>query len=101
MYLAGLKFYQLDLGIECSAFTDPRLERTIQGIKRDHNEPERRLRTPLTRPHLLSIISLLQGSHYDKIVLKAAFTLAFAGFLRVVEFTYKEADRQLGTSYSK
>ena len=40
LYLAGIKSYQLDLGIECSAFSDLRLERTIQGIKRDHNEPE-------------------------------------------------------------
>lgn len=39
LYLCGIKSYQLDLGIECLAFTDPRLERTLQGIKRDHNEP--------------------------------------------------------------
>ena len=43
LYLAGLKSYQLDLGIECTVFSDPRLERTIQGIKRQHNEPERRV----------------------------------------------------------
>jgi len=56
LYLAGLECYQLDLGIECSALIDPRLARTIQGIKRDHNEPERRIGTLLTRPHLLSIL---------------------------------------------
>jgi len=101
LYLAGLKSYQLDLGIECTAFKDPRLECPIQGIKRDHNQPERRIRTPLTHPHLLAIVTLLPVSSYDNIVLRAAFTLAFAGFLRVGEFTYKEADRELGTSYSK
>ena len=101
LYLAGLKSYQLDLGIECTAFSDPRLERTIQGIKREHHEPERRVRTPLTRPHLIRILATLPIHSYDNIVLYAAFTLAFARFLRVGEFTYREADRELGVSFSK
>ena len=101
LYLTGIKSYQLDLGIDCSAFGDPRLERTIQGIKRDHNEPERRFRTPLIRPHLLSILHHLQAPSYDNIVLRAAFTLAFAGFLRVGEFTYREADTELGNSFPR
>jgi len=62
LYLTGIKSYQLDLGIDCTAFGDPRLERTIQGIKRDYNEPERRLRTPLTQPYLLDILRHLRGS---------------------------------------
>jgi len=101
LYLAGLKSYQLDLGIECRAFSDPRLERTIQGIKREHNEPECRNRTPLTRQHLLKIVSCLTPNHYKSAVICASFTLAFAGFLRVGEFTYKEADRDLGPSFGK
>ena len=35
--LSGLKSYQLDLGIGCIACPKLRLERTIQGIKRDLN----------------------------------------------------------------
>jgi len=101
LYLSGLKSYQLDLGIECLAFTDPRVERTIQGIKRDHNEPEQRTRTPLTRPYLLRILRYLPAPDYDNTMLYAAFTLAFAGFLRVGEFTYREADRELGASFPK
>ena len=101
LYLSGLKSYQLDLGIECTAFSDLRLERTIQGIKRDHNQPERATRAPLTRPHLLAILRHLRVSTYNNVVLRAAFTLAFAGFLRVGEFTYKKVDRELGTSYAK
>jgi len=99
-YVTGIKSYQLDLGINTTAFSDARLERTIQGIKRDHNEPERWIRSPLTRPYLLRLLSHLPQSNYDNIVLQAAFTLAFAGFLRVGEFTYHNADRQLGTSFS-
>ena len=101
LYLAGVKSYQLDLGIDCKAFSDPRLERTIQGIKRDHNEPERRIRTPLTRPFLLSVLSPLTNNQYEDVVLHAAFTLAFAGFLRVGEFTYKESDRNLAEGFGK
>ena len=43
LYLAGIKSYQIDLGIECAAFADPRLERMIQGIKCDDEEPECRI----------------------------------------------------------
>ena len=101
LYLTGIQSYQLDLGIDRTAFSDPRLERTIQGIKRDHNEPERRIRSLLTRPHLLCLPSHLPQSNYDNIVLRAAFTLVFAGFLPVGEFTCHNADRQLGTSFPK
>ena len=101
LYLAGIKSYQLDLGIECSEFTDPGLERRIQGIKRDHGEPDRRTRTPLTRPYLLQILSRLRVHNYENTVLQAAFTLAFAGFLRVGEFTYKGADMEMGPAFAK
>jgi len=81
LYLSGIKLYQLDLGIETTAFSDPRLEQTLQGIKRDHNEPDRRERTPLTRPCLLLILSKLGTTNYNDIVTHAAFTLAFSAFL--------------------
>jgi len=101
LYLTGIKSYQLDLGIDCTTFGDPRLERTIQGIKRDHNEPERRLRSPLTCPYLLDVLRHIRGSQYYHIVLRAAFILAFAAFLRVGEFTYREIDKLLGRSLSR
>ena len=101
LYLAGIKSYQLDLGIECAAFGDPRLERTIHGIKRDHREPERRIRTPLTRPHLLLILRHLSRSNYNDVATRAAFTLAFAAFLRVGEFTYKQTDLTLRDAFPK
>ena len=101
LYLTGIKSYQLDLGIECAAFLQPRLERTIQGIKRDPCEPEQPIRTPLTRPFLLRILQYLSATDYGDIVLSAAFALAFAGFLRVGEFTYTQADRNLGRAFPK
>ena len=99
LYLTGIKSYQLDLGIDCTAFTDPRLERTLQGIKRDHSEPARRTRTLLTRPHLLHMLHHLGSSNYDDLTIRAAFTLAFASFLRIGEFTHKAIDLQMGPSF--
>jgi len=99
LHLCGIKPYQLDLGLECSAFIDPRLERTLQGIKRDHNQPDRQPRTPLTRPNLLHILRQLPGSEYNEIVPGAAFILAFARFLRVGQFTYWVSDLNLGSPF--
>ena len=101
LYLSGIKSYHLDLGIGSDAFSDPRLERTLQGIKRDHNEPERRARTPLTRPYLLRLLSAVGTGSYDQAVTRAAFTLAFAAFLRVGEFTYRVADSPAGIVFRK
>ena len=67
--LSGLKSYPLDLGIECIAFTDPGLERTIPGIKHDLNQPERTTRAPLTPPYLLAILRHLPVSTYNNVVL--------------------------------
>jgi len=99
LYLCGIKSYQHDLGIECTAFADPRLERTLQGIKRDHQEPQLRERTPLTRPALLVMLNGLTQLNYNDVVLRAAFSLAFAGFLRVGEFTYRRIDLDLGPAF--
>jgi len=74
---------------------------TIQEIKREHNKPARRTRSPLTHLHLLRLLHHLESSDYDLTLLRAAFTLAFAGFLRVGEFTYQEADIQLGLLFHK
>ena len=101
LYLAGIKSYQLDLGIDCCAFTDPRLERTIQCIKCDHSETDRRTRTPLTHAFLLQILRCLNISTYNNIILQAAFTFVFAGFLRVGKFTYKDKEQELGPTFTQ
>ena len=101
LYLAGINSYKLDLGIECAAFADPPLERTILGINRDHLEPERRIQTPLTQPHHLLNLHHLSRSNYNHVATQAAFTLAFAGFLPVGEFTYKQRDLTLGDAFPK
>jgi len=65
----------------------------------NHNQPDRQKRTALTRRDLLITINHLGGASYDDIVLQASFTLAFAGFLRVGEFTYRQIDQELGFAF--
>ena len=91
--------YQLDLGIECTAFADPCLERTLQGIKRDHQEQQLRERTRLTRPVLLVLLNRLTQLKHNDIVLRAAISPAFLGFRRVREFTYRRIDLDLGPAF--
>lgn len=99
LYLCGLKSYHIDLGFPVIAFQDDRLERVTQGIKREHAEPGRRDRSPLTRDCLLKILRHLRYPSFSNITLRAAFTLAFASFLRVGEFTYQKADLELGPNF--
>jgi len=101
LYLAGIESYQLDLGIECAAFAEPGLERTIQGIKRDHLKPERQIPTLLAWPLLLLMLRPLALSNFNNVATQAAFTLGFAAFLPVREFTYKQTDLTLGDAFPK
>ena len=41
----------------------------------------------------------LGRSDYDDLMIRAGFTLAFASFLRIGEFTYKAIDLQMGPSF--
>ena len=103
LYLCGLKSYHVDLGLPSGAlaFQDERLERAIRRIMREHPEPDRRERTPLTWELLLRILGQHRLSHqtYNSLTLRAVFTLAFAGFLRVGEFTYHRTDLELGPQF--
>ena len=99
LYLCGMESYQLDLGIEWTAFTELCLERTLQGIKRNHNERQRRDRTLLICRNLVLMLSTVGHTSYDDTVIRAAFTLAFATFLRVGKFTYKQVDLEFGGAF--
>ena len=45
------------------------------------------------------MINTLSDLNYDDVVIRAAFTLAFAAFLRVGEFPYRETDLNLGPTF--
>ena len=99
LYLCGLKSHHVDLGLPTSAFLDVRLERVIRGFKHEHAEPGRRARSPLTRDCLLKVLRYLWQPTYKNATLRAAFTLAFASFLQIGEFTYSKADLDLGPNF--
>lgn len=70
-------------------------------IKREDSKLERGERTPLTPPNVLCLLCLMPLTNYNNTMLQAAFTLAFAGFRRVGELTYKKSNWELGASFSK
>jgi len=99
LYLVSIKSYQLDQGIDWTAFSEPQLERTLLGTKRDDNEPTRLTRTPLTHSHLVRLLNHLQIHDYNDTVTRAALTPAFACFWLIGEFTYFALDPQIGPAF--
>ena len=75
-------------------FHYPTLERIIQGICRLRREPKVKERLPITRFILLEVLALFDTTTHTETTFHAAFCLAFAGFLRIGEFTWSKADQQ-------
>ena len=68
-------------------FHYPTLERIIQGICRLRREPKVKERLPITRFILLEVLALFDTTTRTGATFHAVFCLAFAGFLRIGEFT--------------
>lgn len=93
-YITGVRSAQLDIGAtraELEVFHHPSLERLVNGIKRLQGEAGRRERRPITRPILLQMLALLNQDTLHGATFHAAFSLAFAAFLRIGEFTHSAA----------
>jgi integrase len=93
-YLAGLRSAHVDLGFTAldDSFHHPMLQRVVAGIRKFRGEAKVQEREPLTRDLLLRVLSLFDTSSQYGATLHASFCLAFAGFLRIGEFTYSQTD---------
>ena len=75
------------------AFESPILQRYIRGIKRKNGEINKRKRKAITRDILLKILANFDIFIRREITLHAAFCFAFANFLRIDEFIYKQDEQ--------
>lgn len=100
-YLSGLRSWHVDLGLAVDQFSDRTLERCLCGIRRFYGEKDRRPCLPITLPVLERCLATLAGrlvveghalTIRELAVLRAAWTLAFASFLRCGEATYDRLD---------
>ena len=94
-YLAGLRSLRLECTLdeaELKVYSHPILQRVIKGFRRIYGEGDTRERQPITRDILLKLISRFDQTTLEGANLHAAFCLAFAGFLRMGEFTYNKVE---------
>lgn len=90
--LSSLRSYHVDMGFDIDVFRNQQLDQVVRGIKRLIPDPDRRERTPITREILVRLLNSLDPSTPKGRLLRAAFSLAFAGFLRSGELTYEAED---------
>lgn len=96
-YLNEVKFYQINISISpqnLKVFHYSMLERIVASIKRLIKEKDKKKRKPITREILVQLLNNLDQKILNGAVLHAAYSMAFAIFLKCEEFTYtvREAD---------
>jgi integrase len=96
--LSALASLNTDLGADPSAVTNGRVERVIAGANRFHGNSTKPQPLPITLPILRKLLSTIRlrpfayGGPADSKCLAAAFSLAFACFMRMGEFTFDAFD---------
>lgn len=94
-YLSALKSYHTDHHLPSHAFSSPRIDRILSGARflYPHVKKER---LPITKDILEKITSITPNS-IEELNIDTAFKVAWAGFLRMGEFTYTSAEIQTRT----
>ena len=94
-HLSVLRVTHIDIGLDPVYLTHPCIERTIRGIKRFHGVKTTKQALPITLPILRKLVATLDdfpaiaGGDQNAATCAAAFTLAFAGFFRMGEITFR------------
>src|SRR5579859_6854943 len=86
-YISHLRSYHIDKGYTTDIFNDERIKRILRGVARKYGNKPKRERLEITSEILQAILVTLRYTH-DDVNIYAAFCTAFAGFLRIGEFTW-------------
>jgi len=86
VYLAALRSYHTDHAFNSDVFDSVHIKRLIKGARNVFPPAPKRTRHPITMAILKSILPPLSADKDDANI-HAAFCIAFAGFLRMGEFT--------------
>ena len=91
VYLAAVSHLHKSHGFRSPVTQNPTLSLALKGLQRMAAAPPKASRLPITQPILVDLLKALNCSRqwgtHDRRMLMAAFTLAFAAFLRGGEFT--------------
>src|SRR5436190_3123996 len=92
-YISHLRSYHIDKGYSTDVFNDERIKRILRRAARKYGNRPKRGRLEITSEILQAILATLRDTH-DDINVYAAFCTAFAGFLRIGEFTWSTWNNQ-------
>ena len=86
--IASLKSHQIDCGYDNAIFeNDGQIKRILRGVKRVNGLKPKNERLPITRDIVIKLVAQC-GTSFNDITMRTAICIAFAGFLRIGEFTY-------------
>lgn len=92
-YLVGLRSAHVDIDYDdLDIFHYPVLKRILNGIRRLRGKADTLERQPITRDVLIRLLSQFDQLELFGATMHASFCLAFAGFLRIGEFTWNAPD---------
>jgi hypothetical protein len=94
-YVSALRSVHVDLNLPTEVFTSDHITRLINGAINLFPARKKAERRKISREILLQLVSpeATRGeTKVDRLNANAAFTTAFAGFMRMGEFTHKEVD---------
>ena len=102
VYLAGIQYTSITLGLPMDLTDMHLLYYTMRGIRRVLGDTNRPRRQPITVLHIRQLFDFITSSQLhptDKLLLRSAITLAFFGLLRSSEYTVQSV-RQFEATYT-